>query len=86
MRRAAANGRGGYGNRLTKNEKVRIARVKNTAKRYSDNIQKKIGLSDDNRIDAEYRGTRLANGERLSPTQNGDKQVSRRTYMGLNNG
>ena len=86
MRRAAAEGRGGFGRRLTKNEQNRVMRVKNTAKRYSDNIQRSIKMSDDNRIDAEYRGTRRANGENIASTNNGDRAVSRRTYMGLSNG
>lgn len=86
MRRAATEGRGGFGQRLTRNEQNRIMRVKNTAKRYSDNIQRSVNLSDDNRIDAEYRGTKRANGENIASASNGDRAVSRRTYMGLNGG
>ena len=50
------------------------------------NIQKYLNLSDDNRLDARYVGTRRANGDNMDSSQYGDRAVSRRTYMGISNG
>jgi len=82
-------------NNISQNDKNRYNRVVSTSKRYIANAQKSIGLSDQNAARIRSRAISTANRnfdaapenqQALDFTQYGDRQVSRRIYMGLNGG
>lgn len=81
---------------MTENEKARFDRALRTGNRYIANAQKKLGLSNQNVAWIRSTGTHNEN-IRLYPkdyrpmqpadtSRFGDAQVSRRVYMGLNEG
>lgn len=83
---------------VSRNDIARFERVRRITNRYISNAQKSIGLSNQNtaRIKSRARSTENRyfesgypdNDRKLSldMSQYGDRQVSRRTYMGLSNG
>lgn len=82
-------------NNISQNDKNRYNRVVETSKRYIANAQRSIGLSDQNTARIRSRAISTANRnfdaapeniQSMDFSQYGDRQVSRRQYMGLSNG